>query len=191
LIYIILAFFFLYLQHAYRYHLSPFSFVYLRKSAELFWYVAIPVVFSIILIWRHHRWCKAAFALSLSLVGLKVVEGLFIEFNKIIVIALFFFIVISYFLYQLLSHYLALASINPNYSSKDLWGPLLHEISCEVEQDEVSLKGALTNWDAEGCFIKFPQKMKFKRRLKVRIHFQGRDFEQLGEVVSHSVDLTG
>lgn len=190
-VYLILAFFFLYLQHAYRYHLSPFSLVYLRKSAELFWYVAVPVVFSILLIWRHHRWSKMAFAFSVSLVGLKVIEGLFIEFNKIIVVALFFFTVISYFLYQLLSHYLSLASINPNYSKDDLWKPLLREITCKVEHEGKIIEGFLTNWDSEGCFVKLPSRFTFKKRVKVYIHFQDRDFEQSGEVVSHSVDLKG
>ena len=36
LIYLGLSFFFLYIQHAYRHHLSPFSLVYLRKGLELF-----------------------------------------------------------------------------------------------------------------------------------------------------------
>src|SRR5690606_29950530 len=118
-------FFFLYIQHAYRHHLSPFSLVYLKKSLEMFWYVAITLLFSGIVIWRHHRYSVLFYRLSIFLVSFKVLEGLFIEFNKIIVIAMFFYLTISYFLYQLLNHYLNLASINPNYSKDDLFGPLL------------------------------------------------------------------
>src|SRR5690606_24051957 len=89
-VYLVLSFLFLYIQHAYRHHLSPFSTVYLRKSLELFWYVALTLSVSAIMIWRHHRHSVLMFQISVFLVSFKVVEGLFIEFNKIIVIAMFF-----------------------------------------------------------------------------------------------------
>lgn len=190
-IYLILAFLFLYLQHAYRHHLSPFSLIYLRKSAELFWYIALPIFISIIMLWRHHRWAQAAFAISVSMVCFKVIEGLFIEFNKIIVIALFFYMVISYFLYQLLSYYLSLASINPNYQSSDLFHPLLRQIPCRLEFEDKTCTGYLTNWDSEGCFLKLNTTHPLPGKLQVKIMFQGREFSQIGEVVAHSVELKG
>src|SRR5665648_159021 len=112
-IYLCLSFFFLYIQHAYRYHLAPFSLVYFQKGIELFWYVAVSLVVTAILIWRHHKYSVFFYQVSIFLIVFKVIEGLFMEFNKIIVVAMFFYITISYFLYQLLKHYLALASINP------------------------------------------------------------------------------
>lgn len=190
-IYLILAFLFLYLQHAYRHHLSPFSLVYIKKSAELFWYIALPIVVSIILLWRHHLWAKTAFAISISMVGFKVIEGLFIEFNKIIVVALFFYVVISFFLYQLLAYYRSLASINPNYESSDLFNPLLRQIPCTLEFGENSCQGFLTNWDQEGCFLRLNSLYKLPNKLQVKIHFHGREFTQIGEVVAQSVELQG
>lgn len=190
-LYLILSFLFLYLQYAYRHHLSPFSLVYLRKSVELFWYIALSLAVSMILVWRHHRLALAAFSFSTVLVSFKVVEGLFIEFNKIIVITLFFYSVISYFLYQLLKEYLSLASINPNYKTSDLFGPLLKKISCTVKLEESELPGFLTNWDREGCFIKLEQPRLLPSKVQLVVHFQGRDFVQLGEVVAHTVDSTG
>ena len=56
--FIFLSFIFVYLQYAYRHHLSPFSQAYLRKSLELFWYVSIPLVACAWLVWKHHRWCR-------------------------------------------------------------------------------------------------------------------------------------
>mgnify|MGYP006189017755 CR=1 FL=1 len=113
--YLILSFLFLYIQHAYRHHLSPFSTIYLRKALELFWYVAMTLSVSAIFIWRHHKYSVFMFQISIFLVSFKVIEGLFIEFNKIIVIAMFFFGIISYFLYQLLKYYLTLASIRVSH----------------------------------------------------------------------------
>lgn len=190
-IYLVLSFFFLYLQYAYRHHLSPFSMVYLRKSVELFWYIIIPIFTSVVLLWKHHPWALRGFTICAALVSFKVVEGLFIEFNKIIVIALFFYIVISYFIYQLLSYYLSLASINPNYASSDLFSPLLKSIPCEIQIGESTLAADLTNWDEEGCFVRLSGSKIIQGHVSVKIFFQGREFIQSGEVVAHSTELAG
>lgn len=187
-----LSFIFLYLQYAYRNHLSPFSVAYLRKSLELFWYVSIPLIACAILVWKHHRWSIPVYTFCIALVSYKVVEGLFLEFNKIIVVALFCYVVISYFLYQLFNYYLQLASLNPNYAPDDLFDPLLKEIVCIVQTEKHEHSGILTNWDDEGCFVKLHQPLPTAVPLaQVRIEFKGRKFEQNGEVVAHSLDLRG
>lgn len=191
LIYLFLSFFFLYIQHAYRHHISPFSLVYMRKGLELFWYVALTLLISGWMIWRHHRLSILMYRLSVVLVGFKVVEGLFIEFNKIIVIAMFFYVTISYFLYQLLNYYLSIASINPNYSSDDLFDPLLKKIHCKVSCDEFEVSGHLSNWDNEGCFIKLDSAKAFPSQVKVTVFFSDREFVQNGEVVASTPDSTG
>lgn len=190
-IYLTLSFFFLYLQHAYRHHLSPFSVLYLRKGIELFWYVAVTLFLSSLAIWFHHKHAVRLYQLSVIFVGFKVLEGLFIEFNKVIVIALFFYIVISYFLYQLLKYYLSLASINPNYSHNDLFKPLLRDIPCVVEGNDISAAGTLSNWDAEGCFISLASPSIISGIVRVKINFQGREFIQEGEVVASILDSSG
>ncbi|WPU65329.1 hypothetical protein [Peredibacter starrii] len=189
--YLGLAFFFLYLQHAYRHHISPFSLVYLKKGLELFWYVALTLGASAILIWRHHRYSIIVYAASIILVGFKVLEGLFIEFNKIIVVALFFYTVISYFLYQLLNYYLSLASINTNYSHQDLFDPLLKKIPCKIRWEDNEVEGNLSNWDFEGCFIKLDEAKTFPTKVTLEVTFQERQFTQEGEVVAETLDLTG
>lgn len=190
-IYLGLTFFFLYLQHAYRHQLSPFSWVYFQKGLELFWYVAVVLGTSAVLIWRHHRYSILAYKIAIFLVGFKVVEGLFVEFNKIIVIAMFFFAIISYFLYQLLAHYLQLASINPNYAPSDLFGPLLKHIPCQISTENLEVRGHLSNWDQDGCFIKLDGAQSFPRHVRVKIFFADREFLQEGEVVAGTLDLTG
>ncbi len=190
-IFLVLSFLFLFIQHAYRHHISPFSFVYLKKGLELFWYVAMTLILSSILIWKHHRHSVLAYKISIFLVGFKVLEGLFIEFNKVIVIALFFYITISYFLYQILSYYLSLASINANYDPHDLFDPMLKTIDCKVGSGELELKGHLTNWDKEGCFIKLNEAKEITDKISVTIYFADREFTQRGEVVASSLDLTG
>lgn len=191
ILYLGLSFLFLYLQYAYRHHLSPFSLAYLRKSMELFWYISIPILFSVIFIWRHNHLGLTAYGICVSIVSYKVIEGLFIEFNKIIVIALFCYTVISYFLYQLYKHYLSLASLNANYSPDDLFEPLLKLIPCTLKVEENQISGFLTNWDEEGCFVHLNEPKRIGSHLEVEISFHGRKFTQQGEVVAHSVDLTG
>ena len=191
IVFLVLSFAFLYLQYAYRHHLSPFSMVYFKKSFELFWYALIPLVTCAVLVWKHHRWSIPVYSFCTLLVSYKVVEGLFIEFNKIIVITLFCYTVIAYFLYQLYGYYLSLASLNSNYSSSDLFGPLLKEIPCLLIIENNEIPGHLTNWDDEGCFIKTGQRIAFSNKVKVLINFKGRTFEQAGELVAHSIDFTG
>jgi hypothetical protein len=191
-VFLLLSFVFLYLQYAYRHHLSPFSLAYLRKSFELFWYALLPLGFGSCLVWKHHRWSATFFSLCVFLISFKVIEGLFIEFNKIIVVALFCYAVISYFLYQLFQYYLSLAALNANYAPTDLFKPLLREISCTFKTEDQTLTGYLTNWDEEGCFIKLSKPLaKAPDSSSITIHFKGRDFTQNGEVVAHSIDLTG
>lgn len=190
-IYLGLSFFFVYLQHAYRHHLSPFSLVYFEKGVELFWYIALTLVGAVILIWKHHRYAIMAYQLSIFLVGFKVLEGLFIEFNKIIVIALFFYAIISYFLYQLLAYYLKLASINPNYNESDLFEPLLRKMPCAVIFDDQEIEGNLCNWDIDGCFIKLALPKTIPRHVQVKVFFGDREFTQNGEVVAGTLDLSG
>jgi hypothetical protein len=190
-LFLVLAFFFLFIQHAYRHQISPFSWVYFRKGIELFWYVAVILVSSGSLIWRHHRYAPYAFQLSIFLVGFKIIEGLFIEFNKVIVIALFFFIVIAYFLYQLLRYYFSQASVNPNYADTDLFPPLLKNIHCRVISGDQVVQGILSNWDEEGCFIKFSESTALPAKVKVLVLFRDREFTQEGEVVASIQDSSG
>lgn len=191
ILYLVLSFLFLYIQHAYRHHLSLFSMVYFRKALELFWYVALTLFVSAFLIWRHHRYSMLVYQVSIYLVGFKVLEGLFIEFNKIIVVTMFFYGVISYFLYQLLKHYLGIAAINPNYHHSDLFDPLLKKISCRIKAGEKEVQGHLSNWDDEGCFIKLDSKIKLPGKVEVQVFFQEREFIQKGEVVAATLDLDG
>lgn len=190
-IYLILSFFFVFIQHAYRHQISPFSGAYLKKSPELFWYVALTLLISVNMIWNHHRYSKYLFQMCTFLVSFKVLEGLFLEFNKIIVIALFFFIVISYFLYQLLSDYFGQASLNPNYTKNDLFKPLLRDIPCKIQTSSTESFGTLSNWDERGCFIKLDNPQEVPDLVKVIIIFRDREFVQEGEVVASTADLAG
>ena len=186
-IFLFMSYLFLYLQYAYRHQLSPFSPVYLRKSIELFWYAAIPVLITSYLVWKKHDWSRQAYILSILLIEFKVIEGLFIQFNKVIVIALFFFTVIAYFIHQIYGEYFSRASLNSNYGPHDLFNPLLREIQVDVEGN----KGVLTNWDEQGCFVKLEEAAPSLRAVDVKVNFRGRTFSQKGEVVAQTLDLQG
>ena len=191
IIFLLLSFLFLYLQYAYRHQLSPLSVTYLRKSVELFWYVSIPMGLAVFFLWRIRYLGIYLYSLCTLMVSYKVIEGLFIEFNKVIVVALFFYVIISYFIYQILDQYFATASINANYDAEDLFTPMLREIPCQVKLAENSISGVLTNWDEGGCFLKLAEKKYLPKKVGLFIHFEGREFFQEGEVVAQSQDFSG
>jgi len=186
------SYLFLYFQYAYQNHLSPFSLTLFKKSLELFWYAIIPIFCAQVVVFFHHKKSINILLLSLALVVYKVSEGLFLDFNKVILLALFCFLVIAYFFYQLYDEYLQLAYLNANYRKEDLFSPLLFEIECELIIGEERFSGFLTNWDSEGCFLylKSEQLPKVKK-LRMEISFRGRKFIQDGEVVAQSTELHG
>src|SRR5690606_6235463 len=149
------------------------------------------ILLSSALIWKHHRYSLLFYKISIGLVLFKVMESLFIEFNKIIVITMFFYLTISYFLYQYFSEYLKLASINPNYKKTDLFNPLLKELPCEVFWGEEVHKGILSNWDSEGCFIKLESQAQLPRKVQLKVFFQDREFIHEGAVVAETKDSRG
>ncbi|MGE0207364.1 MAG: hypothetical protein AB7R69_05955 [Candidatus Babeliales bacterium] len=191
IIYLLLSLLFLFLQYAYRHQISPFSLTYIKKSIQLFWFVAIPVCGAIYLIWKHHRLAKSFYVFSIGLITFFVIQGLFIKFNKILVVALFFYIVISYFLYQLISYYFSLSYLNSNYSESDLFEPILRNIKCKIITDNDEVECELTNWDDEGCFIKMNSPLMLEGNVKIKVEFADREFYQNGEVVAQSTDLSG
>lgn len=191
IIFLLLSFVFLYLQYAYRHQLSPLSVTYLRKSVELFWYVSVPVGLAIFFLWRIRPLGIYLYAACTLLVSFKVIEGLFIEFNKVIVVALFFYVIISYFIYQILNQYFTTAAINANYDRDDLFPPMLREIPCMAIVAEREHPGILTNWDDDGCFLKLSERAVLPRKTGLRIRFEGREFFQEGEVVAQTQDFLG
>jgi hypothetical protein len=191
IIHIFLSYIFLYLEYAFRHHLSPLSGTFIKKSVYLFGIPAGIFLVTIFLIWRFNRQALSLYSISVFFVLFKVIEGLVVDFNKIILLGLFCYIVVSYFLYQLLADYFSRAFVTPNYNQSDLFDPLLKKIDVMIEVNEKQINGYLTNWDEEGCFIKMQGEQPLHGVVKVIINFKDRDFEQLGEVVAHSRDLTG
>ncbi len=51
--------------------------------------------------------------------------------------------------------------------------------------------GHLTNWDEAGCFLQLDHAAKLPAKIRVQIDFQGRTFEENGEVVAETLDLKG
>jgi len=191
IIHIFLSYMFLYLEYAFRHHLSPLSSTFISKSVYLFGLPAVIFIVTIFLVWHFNRQALSFYTISIFFVLFKVIEGLVIDFNKIILIGLFCYIIVSYFLYQLLADYFSRAFVTPNYNQSDLFDPLLKKIDVIVQINEKKINGCLTNWDEEGCFIKMEGEQHFDGVIKVIINFKDRDFQQLGEVVAHSRDFSG
>lgn len=191
IIFLLLSYLFLYIQNAFRQELSPFSVAYLRKSMEEFWYVILIVLLSINTIWNQQKQSRFMYQLVIALVSFHVLEGLFLDFNKIVVIAFFIFLVTSFFLYQFLASYMKSSVLNPNFHKSDLFDPMLKKIPCQIQDKTTSVEGFLTNWDEEGCFIRLSSPYQFSKKINLSLTFKDRDFVQEGELVAVTPDLKG
>jgi hypothetical protein len=190
--YLILSLGFLYLEYSYRHHLSPLSFVLIKKSIHLFWFQILIVVTTAFTLWKFHKKGLGWYIASTMAVTFKISEGLFIDFNKLIVIGLFFYLVIAFFLYQMLCDYYDKSYMNPNYSRNDLFDPLLLGIKVKISDDlGKEYEGVLTNWDDYGCFVKLDTDNQIEEKLILSVYFKNRTFEQSGVVVCRARDNFG
>jgi hypothetical protein len=192
IVFSMLSFVFLYLEYSYRNHLSPFSFVLLKKSVSLFYLQIVSIFLSIAFLVKIKKISLNLFVINILLVSYKIVLGLFIDFNKLIVVGLFVFIVVGYFLHQLLGEYFSKAFLNPNFSKHDLFSPLLVDIPASVIlSDQRIIEAQLTNWDENGCFLRLKSPEKIKSFNKIKVFLKDRCFEEQGEVVAWSREYEG
>ena len=118
-----------------------------------------------------------------------ILAYLYADFNKAVLLIVFLYSIIAYFLGQGWRQTLDLACYCPNISHRDINDCLLMKIPIEFKVKKSSpIKGILRNWDENSCFIKFESTVPLKKlqdALTVRLEYNGKTFENQGEVVSH------
>lgn len=191
ILFLVTGLFFLHVQYAYRTKLSAFSWYLLWATTKLYWPVLPMSVASIWMTWTYRPHAPRFFAWTIGLIAFFTLSGLYVDFNKVLVLALFFLGVISHILYQQLKFTLHWASYQSNYSEDDLFSPVLKKIPGEIKVGEVSYPFYLTNWDNYGMFLYFPEPMPSLGQVELIIHYEGLHFEGSGEVVAQSMDLRG
>lgn len=141
-----------------------------------------------IFVWRMTaiaRWLVALLVL-LSL-GLSM-HIAFIEFNKVVLILSFFYLITSYYLVMVYRQETISASYNPLYSRHTIGNRSEYNLPCTLNIASESIAGILTNWDDQGCFVSLDPGeaglLELRGRLEVLAKLDGVSFSQLGHIVS-------
>ena len=183
--------FFLHVQYAYRTKLSAFSWYLLWATIKLYWPVLPLSALSIWAAWTHRKIATQFFSWTVGLIAFFTLTGLYIDFNKVLILALFFLGIIAHLLYQQLKFTLNWASYQSNYLTEDLFEPVLTKISGEINHDGKLIPFYLTNWDEYGVFLYLTEPMPFEGEIELTLYYDQLHFKGHGEVVAQSMDQRG
>lgn len=141
---------------------------------------------SLVLVWRVKKWSTKVLAFSFFYLSGKMVWSVYQEYDKVVLLMAFSYAVFSYFFYLFWKEELSAAVYNPGYTSADLLSTMNYKIKASVSDDEgKSKEGFLTNWNEDGCFIKFlsPADVPRSKHLTVKFEFHDQVFHQQGLVI--------
>lgn len=138
------------------------------------------------------RVSKLFFILTTLSVAVLVTLHLTEHFSKLITVLLFAYIVVAYYYYQFLNIEIYSACYKPNFNSQNLFDPMLYKISCRAELSETQvIHGYLTNWDENGCFVKFLEPTKLPKEFLLTVTVSDEKFEAQAKIVSRLGDDQG
>ena len=116
--------------------------------------------------------------------------SLYEDFNKAVLLIIFFYSVLSYFLGQGWKQTLYLACYNPCISDEDIDDATSLRIGVRIgfHGDVQDYEGLLTNWDEVSCFIRFIDREPdvYRGDVKVMTEYNGKDFLSWGKIVSYT-----
>lgn len=193
ILFILFSFFFLYLQEIF-YNLSSILkkelIVDFIKSNSLVVFIFIVAIFNVLRLNKHAK------SLTVLVIGITLVQtilNLNSEFSKMILVLLFFYLLLFFYVYQFFAMDLEESFYNPKFDKSDLFAPMLTRIDLEIigKDKEVIEKGFLTNWSAEGCFVRLDSKVELKGLIDIKVSLKGHDFYQTVIIVSKVTGSTG
>ena len=192
LLFIVLSFLFLILQRSLQSNLPFMNLVFLKKTLLDEWPIWVGSMPACWLLYRHQASSRTAFVFFCVLVVFRSLEGLFLNFNKVLMIVLFMYVCMAYAFYQLLSWTFSRAVFSPNFKEDDLHAPMAHRIPLKLEVGDSELNGYLTNWDSEGAFIYLEKPWSDKaKNASLELVIEGEKFGAKGSVVTLTRDGMG
>lgn len=192
LLFMLLSLVFLVLQKSLQSGLPFLNLAFLKKVTADEWPVLVLGLPAAYTTFRQRRSAPRWFALFTALVTFRALEGLFLDFNKMVLVVLFCQVVISYAFYQLMVWTSTRASFAPNFSTDGLHLPMGRCIPVTVSTGTKESAGRLTNWDEDGAFIWLESPLPPAARVaSVRVRWEGHDFHEKGSIVSGTWDETG
>lgn len=190
-----LIFFFLFFQEGLLQARSVFESDFLQVIASKYLVYNILLGFCALAVFRLKRYAKGLFLLCTVLAVAFTISNLIGNFSKLIVITLFLYVLTSYYFYQFLCIEIDEAYYNPQYQEDDLFEPMLKKLDCVVWdiKGNNALKARLTNWNPNGCFLYFEEKVEGARMRHVRLEVEldGRPFVATGTLAAKAGDGKG
>ncbi len=136
-------------------------------------------------IWNIFSFSKILFFLFCSLIFISGMVIFFHNFDKFILVLDFIYLLLAVYFYIFWKLELEEAIYHPNFSSADINKAFAYSLNIEVELDSgEKIKGHLTNWDNNSCFLFLEMKNNFRGRVNLHIEFENRIFAQRGVIIS-------
>jgi hypothetical protein len=192
LLFIVLSLLFLILQRSLQSSLPFLNVVFLKKTLIDEWPILVGSLPACWLVYRHQLSARIGFVFFCVLVVFRSLEGLFLNFNKVLMIVLFIYVCIAYAFYQLLTWTFSRAVFSPNFKIDNLHAPMAHRIPLTLIVGESVLGGYLTNWDSEGAFVYLENAWgDSAKKASLELVIQGEKFGAKGSVVTVTMDGMG
>lgn len=193
ILFILFSFFFLYLQEIF-YNLSS-----ILKKELIFEFVKdnklILGVFGIAMfsVYRMSAYAKQLTFVVIGITAIQTMLNLNVEFSKMILVLLFFYLLLFFYVYQFFSMDLEESYYRPKYDKSDLFTPMLTriEVSLISGEHQALCKGLLTNWSSEGCFICLESSNVLSEIKSIKLSLDDHDFYQDVVIASKFSDSTG
>lgn len=192
--YILLGFLFLHVVTCLAHDLSAFNVQHLYQNIIRFKFLCLVEFLTIFLVLKIKSYSRYFLILISSIVVLECSFLLLQESNKLILFLLFSYVVISYYFYQIWDEELREPYYNPNYSTKNLFSPMLYEIKTNLSFGDKQYKATLTNWNQNSAFVFFEDSEVAsiaKDTGLLSIEFKGALFSQKVRLISKSSTLNG
>lgn len=194
ILFILLAFFFLYFQEGLLGARSVFEKSFLKRFLWEYAPVHGLILVSSISVFLLKKASRPLFIFTSLVVIGATLKNLYGDFSKLIIIALFLYTLITYYFYQFLSIEVAESYYNPLYNEDDLFAPMLKRLECEIKDAKGNtMSGWMTNWNENGCFVYLgDQEMTLQgKSYDVILALAERPFMAKASVASKSADGKG
>lgn len=131
------------------------------------------------------KWSRYIFLINTLLLSIEIASWLTVDLNKIVLIYLFFYIIISYFFYLTWGNILKLSCYNSFYDESEIDPLYDYSYNATIQGFTNELDAVLTNWDELGCFLKVEDNARVRTGL-IRIDLRIKDeiFKVSGRIVS-------
>lgn len=188
--FLLLSFLFYHAQLAYKGKYSSLDLYKLKELALSHKHMAVLILITIISVYRVKKYSIYLFLITGIVITFESFKLLKVDFDKMLLVLNSFYIIWLYYFYQILNLELSESFYNPNFSTNEMFDPILLKINGDIElPDGKTYSGRIVNWSESGVFIKLDNPYKIiNKKVKVKIKFNSEDFITSAKLVSRSSD---